>query len=395
MPTIVQEKTAQAIQILQEKDIDVWLTFVRETSAGGDPVLPLIYGHDLTWQSALIFTRSGQRIAIVGAFEAETVRRLQAYDEIIPYHTGIRQPLLEILDRLAPRQIAINYSRNDTLADGLPYGLYQVLLGYLQGTAHANRLVSAEGVVAALRGRKTPSEIERIKAAIRTTEEIYAQVFDYAKPGMSEQQIGQFMHHQLDQRRLQPAWDRPHCPIVNAGADSPVGHVGPSQIVLKPGQILHIDFGVIQDDYASDIQRLAYTLRPGETAAPAPVQHGFETAVKAIQAAVDALRPGVPGKDIDAIARNIVTAAGYPEFMHALGHQLGRLAHDGAGLLGPLWEKYGDTPNYLVEPGQVYTIEPSLEVPGYGIIGIEEDVLVTQDGAVFLSQPQTELILIH
>lgn len=395
MPTIVQEKTAQAIQILQEKDIDVWLTFVRETSAGGDPVLPLIYGHDLTWQSALIFTRSGSRIAIVGAFEAETVRRLQAYDEIIPYHTGIRQPLLEILDRLAPRQIAINYSRNDTLADGLPYGLYQVLLGYLQGTPHANRLISAEGIVAALRGRKTPSEIERIKAAIRTTEEIYAQVFDYAKPGMSEQQIGQFMHLQLDQRRLLPAWDRPHCPIVNAGADSPVGHVGPSEIVLKPGQILHIDFGVIQDDYASDIQRLAYTLRPGETSAPPPVQHGFETAVKAIQSAVAALRPGVPGKDIDAIARNIVTAAGYPEFMHALGHQLGRLAHDGAGLLGPLWEKYGDTPNYLVEPGQVYTIEPSLEVPGYGVIGIEEDVLVTQDGAVFLSQPQTELILIH
>jgi Xaa-Pro aminopeptidase len=394
MLTIVQEKTAQAIQILQEKGVDLWLTFVRETSAGGDPVLPLIYGHDLTWQSALIITRSGKRIAIIGAFEAETVRRLEAYEEIIPYHTGIRQPLLETLERLNPRQIAINYSKSDTLADGLPYGLFQVLQGYLQGTPFADRLVSAESMIAALRGRKTPSEVQRIQAAIRTTEEIYAQVFDYAKPGLSELHIGQFMHQQLDQRRLLPAWDRPHCPIVNAGADSPVGHVGPSSIVLKPGQILHIDFGVIQDGYASDIQRLAYTLRPGETAAPEPVQHGFDTVVRAIQAAVDALRPGIPGRQIDAIARGIVTGAGFPEFMHALGHQLGRLAHDGAGLLGPLWEKYGETPNYLVEPGQVYTIEPSLEVPGYGVVGIEEDVLVTQDGAVFLSKPQTELILI-
>ncbi len=395
MPSIVQEKTTQAVEILKEKGVDLWLTFVRETMAGGDPVLPLIYGHDLTWQSALIITRTGKRIAIVGAFEAETVRRLEAYDEIIPYHTGIRQPLVETLDRLAPQHIAINFSKNDTLADGLPYGLYQVLLGYLQDTPHASRLVSAEGIIAALRGRKTPSEVARIKAAIRTTEDIYAQVFAYAKSGLSERQIGRFMHDQLDQRRLLPAWDRSHCPIVNAGSDSPVGHVGPSDIVLQPGHILHLDFGVTQDGYASDIQRLAYVLRPGESAPPEAVQHGFDTVVKAIQAAVSAIRPGLPGKDIDSLARNIVTGAGYPQFMHALGHQLGRLAHDGAGLLGPLWEKYGETPNYLVEPGQVYTVEPSLEVPGFGVVGIEEDILVTADGAEFLSTPQTELVLIH
>ncbi|HSQ27184.1 MAG TPA: Xaa-Pro peptidase family protein [Anaerolineales bacterium] len=394
MTTLIQEKIAQAVEILREQKIDAWLTFVRETSAAGDPVLPLIYGHDLTWQSALIITSKGESFAILGHYEAETARLLNAYTNVIPYHEGIRGVLLHTLERIQPGKIAINYSKNDVHADGLSYGLYQVLLDYLDATPWENRLVSAEKILSELRGRKTPAEVERIRAAVENTRQIFEYTFAHIHPGMSEKQVAALMQEQIRQRGLLPAWEVEHCPAVNSGPDSPVGHSGPTDIVIERGHILHFDFGVKQDEYCSDIQRVVYFLKQGESQAPPEVQHGFDTILRSVQAAVDAMKPGKTGKEIDAIARNVVTEAGYPEYKYATGHHLGRLAHDGAGILGPQWERYGDTPNYLLEAGHVYTVEPGLEVPGFGYIGLEEDVLVTADGAQYLGEPQRKLILL-
>ncbi len=394
-PTIVREKVRQASAILQELDIDLWLTFVRETTANPDPVVPLIYGHDLTWQSALMILPSGENVAIVGHFEAEAARGTGAYPTVIPYHQSIRQALLETLDRLAPRQIAVNYSLNDTHADGLSYGMYQLLKGYLEGTPHAERLVSAEKVIGALISRKTETEIRLIQDAIQRTEQIYAKTFAMLKPGMSEIEVADYMHRVMEVEGLQTAWEAAHCPAVNAGPDSPVGHAGPTEIKITPGQLVHFDFGVKYNDYCSDVQRMVYVLKPGESAPPEEVQRGFATVVAATEAARQAMKPGVLGIEVDAIARGLLVARGYPEYQYATGHHLGRTVHDGAGILGPAWERYGETPYYPLEAGQVYTIEPGLMVEGYGYIGLEEDVLVTEQGTIYLSQPQRELVLIQ
>jgi Xaa-Pro aminopeptidase len=390
---LVREKVEQAVAILQETGIDCWMTFVRETSAMADPVLPFIYGHDVTWQSAFLLTRSGRRIAIIGHFDAETTRRTGAYDEVVTYHEAFSEPLRKVLGELDPAQIALNYSPNDPHADGLSYGMYQLLGDYLAGTPYAARFTSAEPVILALRGRKTQSEIARIEAAIRTTYDLYAQTFAFAEVGKSEREIGQFMHDHVAALGLETSWEPASCPAVNSGPDSPIGHAGPTDIRVEPGHLLHFDFGVRQNGYSSDIQRLMYFLRPGETAAPPELQRAFDTVVAAIQAAVAVLKPGVQGKDVDAAARKVVTDAGYPEFKFATGHQMGRACHDGGALLGPKWERYRDLPDMRVEVGHVYTVEPGIIVPGYGYVGIEEDVLVTEEGAVFLGAPQTALIL--
>jgi Xaa-Pro aminopeptidase len=394
MDALVQEKAAQATGILEELDIDAWVTFVRETSAAGDPVLPLIYGPaSLTWQSVLIYSRSGERICILGHFDADTARRTGVFSSVIPYHESIRPPLLETLARLDPRQIAINYSDSDVQADGLTHGLYRLLISYLHDTPWAERLLSAEKIIGALRCRKTPAEAARIRASVETTLRIFDATFDFLRPGMTEIEVASHMHDRVAAHCVAPAWDAASCPAVNAGPDSPVGHGAPTDIRLERGQLVHFDFGVRQADYCSDIQRMVYLLAPGETAPPEPVRRGFEVVLQAVQAAVCAMRPGVTALTVDDAARRVVTDAGYPEYMYATGHHLGRNAHDGGGVLGPAWERYGAAPFHSVEAGHIYTVEPGLMVPGYGYMGLEEDVLVTETGAVYLGAPQTDLVL--
>jgi Xaa-Pro aminopeptidase len=393
--SLLQEKANQAIDILKETDVDLWLTFVRETSGVRDPVLDFLIGsRDLTWDSALMFTKSGERIAIVGNLEKEAVERLGVFETVLGYDEGIGSLLLETFQRLDPDEVAVNTSHNNVQADGLTHAMYEMLVGYLSGTPYANRIISAEPVINALRGRKTQTELARIRKAVEITDGIFRQTFERVSVGMSEKEIAAFMHAQITEAGVGFAWPRESNPAVNSGPDSPIGHSGPTDIQVRPGHLLHFDFGVKYEEYCSDIQRMAYVLREGESTAPPEVQRGFDIIHQAIEEARTAMKPGVAGVEIDTIARRVVTETGYPEYKHALGHQLGRVAHDGGALLGPLWEKYGDAPNLRLEVGQVYTIEPSLTVPGYGVVGLEEDVLMTESGAEYLGAVQEELVLL-
>lgn len=394
--TLIQEKINQAIEILKEQQIDMWLTFVRETSGVRDPALDLLIGEsDLTWQSALILTRNGEKIAVIGNLEKETLQRLGVFTEILGYDKSVRELLRETITRLNPDRIAVNTSRNNVHADGLTHAMHEILCEYLADTPYAERLVSAEPVISALRGRKTPTEQSRVRSAIEITDEIYKKTFSFIKVGMTEIEIGEYMHKLANEYGVGLAWPAESCPAVNSGPNSPVGHSGPTDIKVERGHLIHFDFGVKYEGYCSDIQRVAYVLREGETEAPVEVQRGFLTIRTAIEKSRQAMKVGVTGNSIDVISREIVTDSGYPEFMHALGHQLGRVAHDGGALLGPLWEKYGDSPKQTLEPGQVYTIEPHLIVAGYGCMGIEEDVIMTEQGAEYFTQPQREIVLLQ
>ena len=87
---IINEKLDQAVALLEEQGLDAWLTFARETSLTMDPCIDMVVGLDLTWHSAFIVSRSGERVAIVGRFDAENIRNLSGYTEVVPYDQSIR-----------------------------------------------------------------------------------------------------------------------------------------------------------------------------------------------------------------------------------------------------------------------------------------------------------------
>ena len=390
---LVQEKLDQAVEILREQDVDLWLTFVRETLLTTDPCLDLIAGVYSAWQGAFLVSASGERIAIVGRFDAPSVEQIGAY-EVIAYDESIRPALRDTFERFAPRSIALNYSESDPAADGLTHGLWRVLQDTFAGTRHADRFTSSETIVNALRGRKSPEEVERIRGATRETEEIFDAVTRLLRPDLSELEIAALMHAEIERRGLGYAWGRDHCPAVNAGPEKDVGHSPPGDLRTRPGELLHVDFGVSRADYCSDLQRVWYFLDQGESSAPDDVRRAWDALWASVDAGVAMLRPGAAGWEVDAAARESLVAAGYPEPMYAFGHQLGRSAHDGGTVLAPRWDRYGAAPFGIVEAGNVFTLEYGTPVPGRGYIGLEEDVLVTSDGVEWLSTPQRELWLV-
>ncbi|RLC48154.1 MAG: aminopeptidase P family protein [Candidatus Cloacimonadota bacterium] len=392
---LIKEKVEQAKKLLTEFNTDCWITFVRESAINGDPSLAFLVPADLTWHSAIIISKDGKAHAIVGKYDQKTVEETGAYNSVVGFVEGIKEPLQSYLKNLNPQTIALNYSEGSEIVDGITHGMYLTIFNMLKEIGLEEKIISAEKIVSALRGRKSDSEIDNIKSAIKVTEEIFDKVTVFIKPGKTEKEIAAFMKTEVEKRNLEYAWEPAVCPAVFTGPETAGAHYAPTDKKIERGHVLNMDFGVKWNGYCSDLQRTFYILKEGESEAPEDVMKGFNTIVDAIEASNQAIKPGVIAKEIDAIARNIVVENGYDEFPHGLGHQIGRFSHDGTALLGPPWEKYAQKPFLPLEERMVFTIEPRLEVPGRGTATIEEMVVVSKNGAEWLSHPQKEIILIN
>lgn len=389
-PELVRAKIAQAQEALKREQIDLWLVFLQETAVYREPVIDYVIGQGATWQSAFLYTAAGEAIAIVGNYDVDAFESRGCFSRVLGYTQSFASALHDELKRLNPRQIALDYAADNPTADGLTHGLYLLLMEHLTDLGMADRVVSANAVVRSVRGRKTAEELRRLKAAVDKTEAAFEQLLREPLVGCSEKEIAERIAALAARDGSSLAFGT----IVNAGTKTAAGHTHPSDAVFEPGDLLHIDFGFTHENYCADLQRCAYALRPGESEPPDALMRAFTAVADTIQHAFEMLKPGLAGCDVDAAARRFITGRGYPEYQHALGHQLGRSVHDGGALLGPEWPRYGQSPRWPLEPGQVFTLELEAEVPGVGYASLEEDVVITESGAEYLSRPQTRPALV-
>lgn len=380
------EKWDQVRALLEELDLEVLLVFGRETARMADPTMRLVVPFDLTWDSALLAWRDGSRTAIVGRYDVPTVEATGFFSSVQGYDAGIGELLRSALAQRDPQRIAINY-------EGVTHGMYLLLQELLAETPYGARIVPAYELVSRLSAQRTPSEQALLVGALEAAGAIFERAVEFIRVGVTEQEIAAVMHQEAQRWGLATAWPSTMCPIVNTGPHSPLGHVSPTTLRVEPGHLVHVDFGVIRDGYCSDQQRMWYVLGEGETGPPPQVQHAWTTVRTALEAAFAYIRPGLQGWEVDEVARDVFRDAGFPEYQHALGHGVGRSVHDDGPLIGPRWERYGRAPYGVLQQEMVFTLECGIST-GHGYLGLEEEVVVEDTGARWLSPPQTELRLV-
>ncbi len=379
---LVAEKRSQARDLLRRFDLDCWLTFTRE---GSDLLLPFVTGGDaLVGTSALMIFAEGPSVAIVADYDRGQVAGV--FDEVHAYSLDWREPFRDVLTSRDPRQIGINVSSDDHGIDGLTHGLWLLLRDTLKPLGMEDRLVSAAPVAERVRALKTPGEVERIRRACDITVRIFDDLTGMLRVGLTESDVHAILVERMTAYEVGPAWDAAYCPSVSTSRGVG-GHNAPGMLAIEPGDALRVDFGVRHEGYCSDLQRTWYFPSAADPTPPAAIARPFEAVRDGIQLAAELLEPGRTGVEVDDPVRSLVAERGFT-FTHALGHQLGRLCHDGGMLLGPDNARYRDRSHGTVEAGMVFTLEPCV-----GPIGLEEDVVVTGDGVHFLTAPQREPIL--
>jgi len=241
-------------------------------------------------------------------------------------------------------------------------------------------LVPAGGLVEELRAVKEPGEIERIRAAAALADAVYGTLHEQGLTGRTEREVAVALEHEM--RRL-GAEGPSFASIVASAERGAFPHAVPTDAVIPADALVTLDIGALLDGYCSDCTR---TWATGEL--PDDLAAAYALVRRAQQEALDAVRPGPAGREVDAVARRIIDGAGHAEhFGHGLGHGVGLEIHE-----APRLSRTAEAP---LVAGHVVTVEPGVYLPGRGGVRIEDLVAVTADGHEVLNGLPKALRTVH
>lgn len=226
---------------------------------------------------------------------------------------------------------------------------------------------------------KSEEEINTIREAAKIADAAFTHILDYIKPGVAELDVANELEFFM---RKNGATSSSFDIIVASGKRSALPHGLASGKLIESGDFVTLDYGALYQGYVSDITRTVAVGDPSEQ-----LKEIYDIVLAAQIQAVDRIKPGMTGREADAIARDYINEKGYGDkFGHSLGHGIGLEVHEGPGLAGRSETK--------LAPGMVVTIEPGIYLPEIGGVRIEDDILITQNGNEKLTYSPKELIIL-
>ncbi|MGP8071655.1 MAG: M24 family metallopeptidase [Thermoplasmata archaeon] len=294
--------------------------------------------------------------------EAESAQLAAKHDPHVTVHVVGRNEGIKLLQKLVPggATVGLNYRE-------LTHSWFNQLTDSLPGA----KFVDAGVGIQKARAVKDASEVEKIRMAAEIGSKVGREIPGWLRTGITELELAAQMEYSMNKLGANGS---SFSTIVGFGAHSAEPHYSPDGTPLRPGQSIVCDFGARYRRYVCDITR-SFRFGPRDDEMKA-VHECVEAAQKA---ALDVLRPGIPGKEVHQAAERVIDASPWKgRFTHGLGHALGLAVHDGGPGLAP-------NSDDLLEVGMVVTVEPGIYLPGKGGVRIEDDVVLTKNGYEFLT----------
>lgn len=356
---IIAPRLEKFRQKLKEKDIDAALISKREN---------YLYMSGFTGSSAFLIVTQEDAVLITDFRYVEQASLQASLYEIVQYQGSL---LVEMNNQLKKRNIG-------------KLGFEDAYLTYDKYVEFKEKLdikefVPLGNMVEALRIIKDKEEIAIINKAVEIADSAFIHILDYIKPGVKEIEIAAEMEYFMKRKGASGASFEI---IVASGIRSSMPHGVASEKELQQGDTITLDYGALYKDYCSDITRTVFLGKPDNE-----IKKIYGIVLEAQLKALEGAKTGLQGKEIDFIARDIISKAGHGKnFGHGLGHGVGLEIHE-----EPRLSLSG---NVTMENGMAVTVEPGIYVNGFGGVRIEDVIVIHDDHPMVLTKASKEMIVL-
>jgi len=360
-----KNRLARFRKLLAKENFDTFLILIEENRR----YLSGFIGEDHSFDEsagALLISASRAVLATDSRFELQARNEAPLF-EIVKYEKGLEKALPAILATMHTQCLGFESTRLSCKA-------HQTITKKLKTEKLAVELIPSEGLVENQRITKDEAEIEATRKALAIAETVFMNVIKTLKPGVTEKETA----WRMDKEMHEAGADCVSFPTICAfGSNSALPHAIPTDRRLQANEPVLIDWGARLNGYCSDTTRTIVLGTPDKQFAKV-----YTTVRDAHRFAIDAIRSGVTGKAVDAIARNYIDSSGFKgKFGHGLGHGTGLAVHE-----GPRLSRFNDKP---LDTGMIVTVEPGIYLPDWGGVRIENQVVVRENGAEVLNTLST------